>query len=286
MKGERLTWILMGLIVLTAVSAVFPDPSPKLPGTIRFGVLAGAGSARTVRAVTPLADYLGLTVRRTVVPVVADADELRGNRGDFDLVLIPSTLVSSWSAGSTVLAWAKPQGRSRARTRPFALYPRDAPWDERAAPRVIFGDSLTWSGGAGSDGFLADHGFDRASAEGRTAHGVNPYDHLEAVAALVHGAFDLAIVRDADLYEALATGLVDRARFAFGPAGPARGGFVLMAGPTLSDAARRRIREAVLNLDLYQYDEANHRVRSVLASLTLLGLAGFVPDEVLPSLRP
>jgi ABC-type phosphate/phosphonate transport system substrate-binding protein len=286
MKGERLTWILMGLVVLTAVSAIFPRQSPRLPGVIHFGVLAGAGSARTERALKPLASYLGMHVRRAIVPVVASSTSLRGNAGGYDLALVPSTFVSSWGAKSEVLAWAKHWGPSGARSQPYALHLRERPWHERARPRVILGDSLTWSGGVGSEDYLRSHGFDPAAAGDRVAHGVNPYDHEQAIAALVHGAFDLAVVRDTDLRGAVETGLVDRSRFAFGPAGPAEGGFVLVAGPTLSDSARRRVREAVLNLDLYQYDEANHRVRSILAALRPLGLAGFAPDEVLPSLRP
>jgi ABC-type phosphate/phosphonate transport system substrate-binding protein len=285
MKGERLTWVLGALVVATAVSAVFPRGGPQLPGMIRFGVLAGAGVVRTERALTPLTDYLGLAVRRAMRPEVVSVDRLRADAGGFDLALLPSTFLDSWGSGE-VLAWGKPRGMPGARTRPYALFRRKDPWYDLDAPRVIFGDRFTWSGGAGSDAYLAEHGFGSHEELGGVQYGSDPYDHTESIAALVHGAFDLAIVRESDLREALETGLVDRSRFAFTPAGPAHGDFVLVAGATLSSSARRRIRDAVLNLDLYRYDETNQRVQAILASLDPLGLSGFVPDEVLPSLRP
>ena len=164
------------------------------------------------------------------------------------------------------------------------LQPRGEDWFAKSAPRIILGDSHSWAGGRGAADYLREHGVEPRSA--RMASGGNVYDHREAIAALVHGAYDVAIVREADLEEALESGLVDRDAFLFGAAGEAQPCFALVASPQLAKGVRRSVRSAALNLDTLRFDQSSLRVRTVVAAMAQLRLAGFVPIEPLPNLRP
>ena len=116
--------------------------------------------------------------------------------------------------------------------------------------------------------------------------GEEPPALREAIAALVHGAFDLALIRETDLRRAVESGLIDLERFSYEPAGPAAPSFALLAGPRLSGRARNAAREAALNLDHYRFDRSQRRVAAVVAAMGQLGLSGFAPVEPLPALRP
>jgi ABC-type phosphate/phosphonate transport system substrate-binding protein len=273
------------LVVATTISALVSGPPSELPGVLRLAVPEGAGNARTERALQPLRDYLAQSARRAIEVSVLPAEDLRQDQQHFDLALIPSTFLDSWGERASILARLRTHSMMGLPSRPYWLSRSDVDWKQLAAPRIVFGDDVTWSGGAGSTEYLHESGFDDLSRFGKVTYGKNPFDHEEAIAALVYGAYDVAIVREADLRRAVDRGFVDRASFTTGPAGEPRADFLLVADVGLSRPARDRLREAVLNLDLYRFDQPNYRVMAILGALEVLGLEGFAPYEVLPSLR-
>jgi len=275
------TWILLVLVLGAAVTTVLPSREPTLPGMLELAVLRGPGDLATSRALTPLADYLGLSLRRSIRVRVVAIDTLT-NRTDFDLALLPARLAVTHPT-SDILAWSKPRGTGAADTRPLMVYRSGTKLASIALPRVIVGDASTFDP-AKVRGWLQAQGVDASS--GAPAFGHNPYDHSEALAALVHRAFDLAVVRESDLRVALDSGLVDRTQYAYLAVAPSAQGFALVAGPDLPTAARRKLRDAALNLDHLRYDPSSLRARGVLEAMGNLGLDGFVPAEILPSLRP
>jgi hypothetical protein len=223
-------------------------------------------------------------MRRSIELELLRGDHLPDRPESWDLALVPAPFADS-EGEAIVLAWSKTRGRTGNRERPVLLHHRGDAWQALEAPRVVFGDSLTWQGGRGAWDHLRERGFASTSDFGRAHYGRNPYDHLEAIAALVHDAYDLAIVRETDLRDALASGLVDRGRFGFEPAGALRPTFVLLASPQLSADARERVRDAVLHLDDLRFERPRPAVDAVLHGLEELGLGGFVPNELLPRLR-
>lgn len=285
MKIHRLSVLMLVAVLGLAIWSVYPTDDGQLPGTLRLAALSGPGNAATHRALDPFAQHLSAAARRAVLVelITPDADFKR-----LDLALLPSPLLSRWPEAE-VLAWSKGAARVGGQTRPMFLHRRDRPWYELPDPKVIFGDRWSWGGCRGAWGYLKEHGFiERGSSTGgeNYTYGLNPYSHAEAIAAVVHGAYDLAIIREEELLAALDGGLVNRGEYAFGPAGEFGGGFALVAGPSVNDRARRALRAAALNLDTLRFDESSLRVRTVLAALGQLHLDGFVPVEPLPGLRP
>jgi hypothetical protein len=284
--GERTTWILFTAVVLTAVSTLLPRQDPALPGVIRLHVLSGPGPAWTEKALRPLAVYLGERVRRSVQIKAVEEEVWDPRDARAHLLLAPVELLPRGASGYEVLAWLKGPGVGSAHQRPFVVFARSPLWHRLEKPRIILGDAHTWAGGRGAAAFLAEKGHPLPDGFAEVATGVNPYDHAEALAALAHGAYDLAVARESDVRRALAAGLLDEERWVVGPAGPPGGGVALLATPTLGENARRRVREALLELDHLRFDQQHLRAATVLEGLGLLGLEGFAPDEVLPSLRP
>jgi ABC-type phosphate/phosphonate transport system substrate-binding protein len=282
MSPNRLSLLMLVAVLALALWSIYPTGPAPIPGVLEMAVLTGRGELATSRALQPLAEYLAASARRTVELKLVDS---LADLHDADLALVPTTFAESWQ-GSETLAWAKTLMATGGGSRPMYLYPRSAVWFEKAEPRVIYGDPHSWSGGRGAGDYLRQNGFDPRVAKERVHAAVDVYDHREAIAALVHGAYDLAIVRETDLMEAVGSGLVDRREFAFGPAGPSKPCFALVASPQLAPAARRSLRSAALNLDTLRFDRSSLRVRNVLAAMAQLRLAGFVPVEPLPGLRP
>ena len=280
-----LTWVLLTLVVALAVAAGYPGRESTLPGTVRLATLPGAGPRVTQSALAPLCDYLGLALRRAVQPVLIASTDLTRQPRSFDLALVPAS-VARRMPESQVLAWAKARSVAGVGSRPYVIFPKDRPWYELPAPRISFGDSLTWSGGRGAQEYLQSHGFDDMSAFGSIQYGANPFVHDSVMWAVIHGAADLAILNESDAHAAVDAGTLDPEKYTVGPAGPPGPGFALVASPGLSASARRRARAAALNLDLFRYEAKSYQVRAVLEGMGHLGLHGFAPDQVLPGLRP
>jgi ABC-type phosphate/phosphonate transport system substrate-binding protein len=278
--------VIAALVVATAASTLLPAGRAPAPGVVRFAVLEGPGPERTLRAVEPFAEYLGFAVRRAVLPSVLSGDRLESGAADFDLALVPAEAASAWP-GAEVLAWVSRCRMASAGCRAFVVFRRgERVWHELRAPRLILGDRWTWSGGRGASGYLREHGFELPGGFAKVAYGANPYDHTEALAALAHGAFDVAVACEADVRAAVDEGLLDAREIVFGPAGQPGRDLALVAAPSLAAPARRAIRDAALNLDLYRFETENLRAALVLQALRGLGVEGFSPVEVLPSLRP
>lgn len=275
------TWILLALLLGAAATTILPDGNPDLPGRVELIALEGPGVAGTEHALAPFARYLGLGLRRSVGVQVVAAGALPPP-GEFELALMPARFAAS-REDVEVLAWSKPHGLGGADTRPLLVHRRGLDLTRVAAARIVVGDAHSFDPAA-VRGWLAEQGLP-GPFDG-LATGSNPYDHSEALAALVHGAYDLAVVRESDLRQALDAGLVDRTDFAYLAAAPAGRGFALVAGPGLPAAARGRVRDAALNLDHLRYDPQSLRAHAVLEAMGKLGLDGFVPVEMLPSLRP
>jgi ABC-type phosphate/phosphonate transport system substrate-binding protein len=283
--GEGGTWILFGLVVAAALSTFLPWHDPELPGSLQLTVLEGGGTMKTARAVRPLCEYLSQQLRRSVVPKVVTASELQEELAKARLFLLPASLLAD-SSRFTILARAKGPGLDAAYDRPYLLFPRGKRWFEMEKPRLILGDSWSWMGGKGAKEYLAAHGHTLEAGFSVVDAGHNVYDHEEAICAVVHGAYDLAVVRESDLRLAIEEGIIDPRRFGFGPAGPAGGGIVLAAAPSLSLSAQRSLRSAALNLDTFRFDNKHLPAALALSGLALVGIEGFVPDHPFPNLRP
>lgn len=283
--GESATWIIFTLVVLTAASTLLPLHDPEIPGALQVAVLNGPGSTRTEQALRPFCDYLSRALDLNTHPRSVSADELARGAGKAQLLLGPVELLPE-SDGYEVLAWVKGPGLRAEHERPYVVYPADSLWLKREDTRVILGDPWTWAGGAGAVEFLARHGRQLDSSFAERSAGHNAYDHMEAISAMAHGAFELALARESDLKRALDMGLVNEDQFRFEAAGSPGGGMALMAAPSLSKEARRQVRSAALSLDAYRFDPQHLMASSALTGLRTLGIEGFVPDRAFPNLRP
>ena len=281
--GEAGTWIIFALVVAAALSTFLPLQGPQMPGTLRLAVLEGPGTARTLSGVNSFCSYLSEEIRRTVKPVVVRAPELQDGFGGAHVVLVPAELMPS---GWEVLAWVKGEGMGAAHDRPYVVYPKSQDWAELPAPRLILGDRWTWAGGQGAVAYLQKRGHPLEGGFSRVEAGVDIYDHTPVLAALVYGAFDVAVVRESDLRRAVRAGWVDPERFVFGPAGPAGNGLVLAASTALGSGARGKVRTAALNLSTFGFDRKHLPAAAALNGLAILGIEGFVPDRIFPSLLP
>lgn len=279
------TWIIFLLVVLAAGSTLLPLGEPEIPGSLHLAVLEGPGPSDTERALKPFCDYLSRALGLNTQAHAVRAAELILGAKEAEILLGPIELMPK-GEGYEVLAWVKGPGLRAEHERPYAVYPADSLWLRSEMPRVILGDPWTWAGGAGTAEYLEERGRSLAFSFSTKGAGHNAYDHLEAISAMAHGAYDLALARESDVKRALDMGLVDRERFRLESAGSPRGGFALVASPRLSDASRRQVRAAALNLDAYRFDPLHLMAASALSGLRSLGIEGFVPDRVFPNLRP
>jgi len=136
------TWILLALVLGAAITTVLPTEGPDLPGRLEFVALRGPGEAGTRHALDPLARYLGLTLRRSVVVRVVDAEALPRS-GSFDLALLPARFTQGRD-DLEVLAWSKPHGIGGADTRPLLVYRRGTDLTQVTAGRIVVGDPHTF----------------------------------------------------------------------------------------------------------------------------------------------
>jgi hypothetical protein len=279
----RTTWLLFLLVVVTALSTLLKVRDPDLPGTLRLGVLRSRGS-NSPTWLSPLAEYLGQELHRRVIITPLSSPDPRSSPDPLDLALLP--MAGSPPADSLeVLAWAKPQGRSSWRCRAGILRGSDAPWPPPPGSSLLFGDCVSWDGRFGAVPVLRAWGWEPEQIEGVPC-GSDAYDHQTSIAAVVYGAFDYAVVREAEVRGARHLGRLPERGFVYSPVGEARGDFALVAVGGLARSARDRVREAALNLDHYRQDPSRLRARAASEALMTLGFSGFAPVEVLPSLRP
>jgi ABC transporter, phosphonate, periplasmic substrate-binding protein len=281
---NRTTWVLSMLVLVTAASTLVEMRDPALPGTLRLGVLRPGDPRGVDLVLAPFAAYLGQEIHRRVVIEEIDPAAVEQASDLFDLALLPLHGAVKVEEVS-VLAWAKSAGRSGWRSAVGVLRTRDVPWPPEPGRRLIFGDAVTWSGYHGALEPLEGWGWSDAEIAA-SVRGKDPFDHQGAIASLVYGAFDYAVVREMDVYAAIRIGRLPRQGFVYTRVGEPRGDFALVAGTELSDAARNRVRDAALNLDHYRQDPSRLRAGAASHALGELGLSGFAPDELLPSLRP
>lgn len=280
---SRTTWILSALILITAASTLLGVNRTSLPGTLRLGLLGSGGVISTEQSLQPLAEYLAVEVRRSVVVETIEAQALSEVSQDFDLALVP--LHGELDADEVgVLAWAKPAGRSGWEGHPTVLHHGDLPWPPAPGSRLAFGDAYTWTGCLAGQAELLRQGWPSEAIDG-IPRGHDPYDHTPIIAALVYGGLDYVFVRESDVTAARNAGLLPRGEFISTRVGPARGDFALVAGEGLGEGARDQLEAAVLNLDHYRFDPSRLRASSAIHALGQLGLSGFAPPTVLPSLR-
>lgn len=280
---SRTTWLLFLLVVVTALSTLLKVRDPDLPGTLRLGVLRSRGSDSPTW-LSPLAEYLGQELHRRVIITPLASPDLRRSPEPLDLALLP--VGGNPPADSLeVLAWAKPQGRSTWRCRAGILRGSDAAWPPPPGASLIFGDCVSWDGRYGAIPVLLGWGWKPEQID-RAHCGPDAFDHQEAIAAVVYGAFDYAVVRETEVRGARRLGRLPPHGFIYAPVGEARGDFALVAVGGLARSARKRVREAALNLDHYRQDPSRLRARAASEALMTLGFSGFAPVEVLPSLRP
>lgn len=280
---SRTTWILSALILLTAASTLLGVNRTRLPGTLRLGVMDSGGVVSADQGLRPLADYLGVEIRRSVVVERIAADELPHVGQDFDIALVP--LHGELEADEVrLLAWAKPAGHSGWEGYPTVLHHRDRDWPPPPGSRLAFGDAHTWTGRIAGKTELLRLGWSPEMVE-ELPCGHDPYDHTPIIAALVFGGLDYVFVRESDVTAARNAGLLPRGKFVSTRVGPARGDFALIAGDGLSEGAWDQLEAAVLNLDHYRFDPSRLRASSAVHALGQLGLSGFAPPTVLPSLR-
>lgn len=280
---SRTTWVLCTLIVLTAASTLLGVNRARLPGTLHLGVLRSGEIVPVEQSLRPLADYLGVEIHRRVVVEGIALEGLRECTSSFDLALVPLHGILG-EEDVRLLAWAKPAGRSGWEGHPTVLHREGRDWPPAPGGRLAFGDAVTWTGYVAGRRELERHGWTEEQIRA-LPRGHDPYDHTPLIAALVHGAFDYVFVRESDVSVAREGGLLPRGNFVATRVGKARGEFALVAGEQLGSSARDHLEAAALNLDHYRFDPSRLRASAAVHAMGQLGLAGFAPRTVLPSLR-
>lgn len=268
-------WILLVSVVLAlSASALRPLHEPRLPGTLRVGVVAGESPAALERAFGPLSAYFGQSVRRSSALVRLSAGHAQDAQ-EADVMVVPAQGVDR----SRVLAWAKPVGRSGPRVA-VVLVRRAGP--DPVLQSIALGDSTLLGGVERARDLLAQSG--HHPSEWRV--GASVYRHEEALVLLQHGVVDGAVVRRTELDLARSKGWLPAPEWTLDELAAPAPQFALVAGASLSSPARQRIRERALDLDHLRYSSRDALVGSVLQGLAELGIGGFTPTEPFPSLRP
>lgn len=270
-------WILLVSVVLAlSVSAMRPLHEPRLPGTLRVGVMAGEDPAVLARALGPLATYLGQSVRRSSA-VVELSTPRAGQDDQAEVMLVPASGLDL--DRRRILAWAKPVGRSGPRVA-VVLVRRAGPDPQLAS--VALGDSTLLGGVERARALLAQSGLHPS----QWRVGSSVYRHQEALVLLHHGMVDGAVVRRTELDAVRARGWLPAPAWTVDELARPVPQLALVAGASLSSPARTRIRERALDLDHLRYSSRDAAVVAVLQGLAELGIGGFTPTEPFPSLRP
>lgn len=270
-------WIfLVSVVLVLSASALRPLHEPRLPGTLRVGVIAGEDPAVVARALGPLATYLGQSVRRSSEVVEVPFRAL-GQDDEAEVMIVPAFGLDL--DRTRVLAWAKPVGRSGPRVA-VVLVRRAGPHPRLAS--IALGDSTVLGGVDRTRELLARS--DLHPTEWRVGSSV--YRHHEALVLLQHGLVDGAVVRRTELDAARARGWLPAPSWVLDELAAPAPQLALIAGASLSSPARARIRERALDLDHLRYSSRDAAVGAVLQGLAELGIGGFTPIEPFPSLRP
>jgi len=271
--------ILLAILLVTAVWSVFPLITPRTPGTLQLGVVAGEDPAGLRRAFGPLAAFLGPSVRRSGEVRVVSPESIEDGTHQADLLLVVAD--QRRPEDHVVLAWTKPTGRVGIGA-PWVLVSRVGPQTDPA--RWALGDRWVLGGAEEAREFLSERGV--ALDEEPPVIGTSPYRHDEVIALLRHGAVDRIVVCQTDLERATASGRLHADDVRVETLGSARPRFSLVAGPSLSEPARRRLRARALDLDVLRLNPRAGVAATVAASMAQFGLSGFAPIEPFPSLRP
>ena len=271
--------VLLGILVVTAVWSLFPLYSPRTPGTLHLAVIEGEDPGTVQRAFGPLIEDLGRSVRRAGVVRIADREAIGDGTHAADLLLV--TPDQPMPDDHEILAWTKPIGRIGLGT-PLVLVTRRG----QAGPEVrwALGDPSVLGGPEAAREDLEERGV--ALGEAAPIVGRSPYRHDEVIALLHHAAVDRIVVRRDDVERATAAGRLDPEAIRVEVLQPPSPRFALVASPSLSGPARRRLRARALDLDVLRLNPRNGSARAVANALGQLGLGGFAPTEPFPSLRP
>lgn len=271
---SRMPLLVAVVLLALAAGALWWPTEPDVRGGGALLVYLPEADARREAALEELAAVVGRQTALDLSLVVArDQDRFRDGLDEAVLVLCPdgpaiSLPTDAWQPLAT--------GRRRVpwnlRPRPVLVSRIDAdttacPW--RTAPaRTVFGDSLSLV-------CLAP-----VIAEGRTirpegvAWGGDPYDHRGVLAALAHGAYDHAVVRQFDAEAAVAAGLLPTHHWRVRRLGAPVPDIMVMVSRRLSSATRRDLQMAlgVLGRELGGPGEDT---AALVAALGCLGLDGF-----------
>jgi len=253
--------LVLVVLALAAGALISRQVDGPAPGTLRVGVLASESPLRIERAVGPLASWLAGSSRlagEVVAPGTAGLEELDSR---CDVMLVPDAAARTLPA-SRILAWVRPVGVAAARD---GLMLVEAAAADGSAPC-----------GVATEGLVAELGADCDSV----AIARSPFADRQLLRAWVAGGYSAVLVRESVVDEAIRAGwFADRASRVT-PRAREHGWIALVASAKLDDGARRRTRDAALNLDKYRLDPARHRVAAVLNALAELGIGGFVaPDS-------
>ncbi|HKK70517.1 MAG TPA: hypothetical protein VKA86_04815 [Candidatus Krumholzibacteria bacterium] len=270
--------ILLLVVLVTTVWALFPLHEPQLPGILHLGVIGGEDPPVLDRSFRPLVSFLGRSVRRSGVVQVLTAEEIDGGEHGADLLLVPPGRIQR--DGYEVLAWTKPVGRVGVRTE-LVLVRRRGTVGEPL--RLGLGDRDVLGGPAAGVRRLREGGM---TVGDEATVGTSPYCHDEMIAAFAHGAVDAIVVRRTDLDRALGAGLLEGETLRIESLGEASPRFALVAGPSLSEPARRELRSRALTLDHLRLNPNHGQAKAVALSLAHVGIGGFAPLEPFPNLRP
>lgn len=255
-------------VVAVAISALLPFDSPRRPGTLHLGLPLVASDPRLQEYGQVLADHFGRALRRSARVVALGP--VPGPEAVFDLALLPSGTAHDLRA---VLARARSSEAPETSVRLVWVHRVGDAGVEGSSIRVIAGDS-TLAGGPVAVGRLLDArgvGPDRRVL--RTGHDV--FDHAEAIAALIHGAYDLALLREGEIDAAVRRGWCAKGEFVEEPTDIVAPAFVLVAGTGLSEHSRRRLARAARDLDAAPGGGGGGHSDRVGRALRALGLSGF-----------
>jgi hypothetical protein len=246
---------------------------PRVPGSLRVGVLASESSLRTERAVGPLAVWLAASVGRAGEVVAPGRDGLEELEARSEVMLVPAAEAEELDP-RRVLAWIRPVGRPSSRVDYQLLVASLAPGSGRCG--VATEDLL---GELESATELEGTGCDSVDVAG------SPFAERELLRAFAAGAYRCVLVRASEADDASLAGWLTQRAHTRTPVGPSRPWMALVASVRLEPDLRNRVRDSALDLDKYRLDPSHHRAASVLHALAEFGIGGFAPVDAFAALR-
>lgn len=261
------------LIALALAAWLWPDDQERR-GDGSMLVFMPRADERRLDALKDLADAVGEAAAMDLSLTVTS--EMTSFFGQLDRALV--VLAPDGLALELRLATWQPVATGRRRV-PRNLRPMSVLVSRRSAPatatpwrtaptRTVFGDSLSM---VCRVAWCQDASGDRPAG---VAFGVDPYDHREVLAALRHGAYDHAVVRQWDAEQALADGLLAPTEWKLTVLSDPLPDVMVMASRRLPTAVRMEIQQ-VLTVLGRSIDHQTGRDRQLVAGLGLFGLDGF-----------